>query len=103
MENNKNFYRYNITGFVEELPQLPDIRRGHACGAFPTNKVRSKEPNLNYSLYYIHRHLLLLVEIMDLRTLPPCLRFFPGLQSGPLLHPFLDLYTVPELCLSEEG
>ena len=42
-ENNKNLHRYNITGFVEELPQLPDIRRGHACGAFPTNKVRSKE------------------------------------------------------------
>ena len=43
VENNKNLYRYNITGFVEELPQLPDIRRGHACGAFPTNGVRSKE------------------------------------------------------------
>ena len=49
------------------------------------------------------RHLLLLVEITDLRTLPPCLRFFPGLQSGPLLHPFLDRSTVLGLCLSEEG
>ena len=28
--------RYNISGFVEELPQLPENRYGHACGALPT-------------------------------------------------------------------
>ena len=39
-----NTFRYNTSGFVEELPQLPDIRRGHACLSFPTNGVRSKGP-----------------------------------------------------------
>ena len=46
-----NTFRYNTSGFVEELPQLPDIRRGHACLSFPTNGVRSKgrksKPNLS--------------------------------------------------------
>jgi len=28
--------RYNISGFVEELTQLPENRYGHACGALPT-------------------------------------------------------------------
>jgi len=27
--------RYNVTGFVEELPQLPENRYDHACGALP--------------------------------------------------------------------
>ena len=39
-----NTCRYNTSGFVEELPQLPDIRRGHACLSFPTTGVRSKGP-----------------------------------------------------------
>ena len=29
-------YRYNISGFVEELPQLPENKGGHACAALPT-------------------------------------------------------------------
>jgi len=28
--------RYNVNGFVEELPQLPENRYYHACAAFPT-------------------------------------------------------------------
>jgi len=28
--------RYNVNGFVEELPQLPENRAGHACAALPT-------------------------------------------------------------------
>ena len=32
--------RYNAGGFVEELPQLPENRYGHACAALPSNKVR---------------------------------------------------------------
>merc|ERR1712212_331470 len=27
--------RYNVSGFVEDLPQLPENRRGHACAALP--------------------------------------------------------------------
>ena len=38
--------RYNISGFVEELPQLPDIRYGvgHACAALPKTGVSPAWP-----------------------------------------------------------
>merc|ERR1712192_124773 len=32
--------RYDVNGFVEELPQLPENRYGHACGALPATGVR---------------------------------------------------------------
>ena len=32
--------RYNISGFVEELPRLPEDRLWHACGALPVTQVR---------------------------------------------------------------
>ena len=32
--------RYDVNGFVEELPQLPENREGHACAALP-NTVSS--------------------------------------------------------------
>ena len=35
--------RYDINGFVEELPQLPENRRAHACAALPITKVRPKQ------------------------------------------------------------
>ena len=40
------FNRYNVTGFVEELPQLPlpENRFGHACAALPTTGVRPVQP-----------------------------------------------------------
>ena len=28
--------RYNLNGFVEELPKLPKARFGHACSPIPT-------------------------------------------------------------------
>jgi len=31
--------RYNVNGFVEELPQLPGNRSGHACAALPSTKA----------------------------------------------------------------
>jgi len=31
--------RYNVNGFVEELPQLPGNRYGHACAALPSTKA----------------------------------------------------------------
>ena len=34
------FYRYNISGFVEKLPQLPGERSEHSCAAFPDTGVR---------------------------------------------------------------
>ena len=35
--------RYDVNGFVEELPQLPEDRFGHACAALPITKVRQKQ------------------------------------------------------------
>ena len=34
------FCRYNISGFVEELPQLPESRYEHSCAALPSTGVR---------------------------------------------------------------
>ena len=36
--------RYNIHGFVEELPKLPENRRDHACAALPSTGVRPTQP-----------------------------------------------------------
>ena len=33
-------HRYNVNGFVEELPQLPENRYGHSCAAIPSIGVR---------------------------------------------------------------
>ena len=35
--------RYDVNGFVEELPQLPEDRSHHACAALPITKVRQKQ------------------------------------------------------------
>ena len=35
--------RYDTNGVVEELPQLPEVRVGHACAALPITKVRQKQ------------------------------------------------------------
>ena len=35
--------RYDVNGFVEELPQLPEDRYNHACAALPITKVRQKQ------------------------------------------------------------
>ena len=32
--------RYDINGFVEELPQLPENRIAHSCAALPATGVR---------------------------------------------------------------
>ena len=40
-------YRYNINGFVEELPKLPRSRWNHACAALPATGVRPTHPNPN--------------------------------------------------------
>ena len=42
------FSRYNVNGFVEELPQLPENRYYHACAAFPTTGVRSAQPTFYF-------------------------------------------------------
>ena len=36
--------RYNVDGFVKELPQLPENRYGHACAALPSTKVKISQP-----------------------------------------------------------
>ena len=42
-------YRYDINGFVSELPQLPEQRKQHVCGSLPSIGVRQivLERNLN--------------------------------------------------------
>ena len=35
--------RYDVNGFVEELPQLPENRYTHACAALPITGVRPKQ------------------------------------------------------------
>ena len=40
------FTRYNVTGFVEELPQLPENRWSHACSALPATGVRPAQSTL---------------------------------------------------------
>ena len=32
-------HRYNVHGFIEELPQLPRTSAGHACAALPDTGV----------------------------------------------------------------
>ena len=39
-----HLYRYNVNGFVEELLQLPENRRDHACAALPATGVRPDQP-----------------------------------------------------------
>ena len=40
-------YRYNASGFVKELPRLPDrTRSDHACAALPTTGVRPGQLNI---------------------------------------------------------
>ena len=40
------FTRYDVNGFVEELPQLPENRYGHACSALPATGVRPAQSTL---------------------------------------------------------
>ena len=37
--------RYNVNGFVEELPRLPENRFDHACASLPATGVRPAQPN----------------------------------------------------------
>jgi len=37
--NHNHVTRYNVDGFVEELPQLPKKRAAHACAALPSTKA----------------------------------------------------------------
>ena len=36
--------RYNLIGFVEELPQMPENRLVHSCASLPTTGVRPAWP-----------------------------------------------------------
>ena len=39
--------RYNVYGFMEELPQLPESRWDHACAALPATGVRLRPTKPN--------------------------------------------------------
>merc|ERR1719474_2417049 len=51
--------RYNVNGFVEELPQLPGNRYNHACAALPSNKAFIVAGGLD-GTYYLSSVLTLL-------------------------------------------
>ena len=92
-------YRYNISGFVEELTQLPENRGFHACGALPTG-VRPIETSI---LTFDCRLWLLPEEQMHppkpfLLCWPSSLGQQPGLSS----HHFQDHWDMLELRLWEE-
>ena len=72
--------RYNISGFVEELPKLPEKRYYHACSALPATGVRSTQPTLNC------RHLWL-----------------PEVGVEPFLHTGLDPTHFHRCLLSSQG
>ena len=48
--------RYNVNGFVEELPQMPEPRSYHACAALPSTKVRLAQPR--HAFMFRHSSLL---------------------------------------------
>ena len=50
--------RYNISGFVEELPQLPENRREHACAALPATGVRLTLPIFKGMIHLKHNQVL---------------------------------------------
>ena len=76
--------RYNVNGFVEELPKLPEKITEHACAALPDTGVRPTQPGSptpllvpsqegrrtrlvtrRTQLTFTRRHLLWPVETMD--------------------------------------
>jgi len=52
--------RYNVNGFVEELPQLPENRFDHACAALPSTKAFIVAGGLDGSRYSLSSVLTLL-------------------------------------------
>ena len=120
----------NISSLVEELPQLPDIRAGHACSQLPLSGVRDKyfptccvpfallwnttnenpstdklRRTINYSqpISKMCRHSLWREGITAPSTLPPCWPSSLARTSGPLSPRFQDPCTEHELWLLEGG
>ena len=46
--------RYDISGFVEELPRLLEIRMGHVCAAIPATGVRLTQPIFKGMIHLKH-------------------------------------------------
>ena len=90
--------RYNVNGFVEELPRLPEIRFSHVCGALPTG-VRPVQQSISKPLLW--RLLLLPEEETDPTTFllcwPSSLEQQPGLNS----HHFHDHWSMLKLRMWE--
>ena len=57
--------RYNISGFVEELPQLPEKRSFHSCAALPSTGVNVIFDTGQFNLF---RPLLLLGVMTLIQT-----------------------------------
>ena len=92
--------RYNINGFVEELPQLPDVRQSHACAALPTNRVSQKDNSC--CTLFLNRHLLLL-EAKIQRATNLLWWFYPLEQVPGLSLPLCPgLWHLLQLLLLEE-
>ena len=93
--------RYNINGFVEELPQLPENRLGHACAAL--SDVGPVQSTFNLNLWNVCRLLWLPEDSTDPRTF---LLYWPsslGRRPGLPLPPSHEHCPALELWLWEEG
>jgi len=58
--SNDHVTRYNVNGFVEELPQLPRDRMQHACAALPSTKAFIVAGGIDFSQQLIRTVLTLL-------------------------------------------
>ena len=88
--------RYNTSGFVEELPKLPENRWGHACAALPSTEVRPTQSTFC-------RRLLLLEDGTDPADFHLFTLFSLAEHPGLLSPPFQEHCMVLELQLWEAG
>ena len=87
--------RYNIHGFVEELPKLPENRFGHACAALPSTEVRPTQSTFC-------RRLLLLEDMgTDTADFHLFTLFSTTPQNGHPSPPFQEHWVILELQLWE--
>ena len=93
--------RYNVTGFVEELPQLPENRLGHACAAL--SDVGPVQSTFNLNLWNVCRLLWLPEDSTDPRTFLLYWPYSLGRHPGLLLPPSHEHCPALELWLWEEG
>ena len=78
------YCRYNVNGFVEELPRLPGNRHAHTCAALPSTKVRlAKLTILHFQAFIVAGGSDTSKPIFSVLTLLPGARSWTTLASLP--------------------